>query len=143
MWRPLRACRRIAAEELSRVAQLLGLLAQRVSRFIVDRLQVAAGFLDLAAEQSSAKLANSLAGCDRNSSVLADRSQSPPASHWARSSMSHRARTEEKVSSTCVYAVVASSTKKPVSRRAVLSAGGGGALALLAGIGLARLPLGL
>lgn len=61
---------------------------------------------------------------------------------WRATSPAHEAAFRE-VAGVRSYAVVASSTKKPVSRRAVLSAGGGGALALLAGFGLARPPLGL
>lgn len=41
------------------------------------------------------------------------------------------------------YAFVASSTKKPVSRRAILSASSGGALALMIGLGIMQPPLGL
>lgn len=61
---------------------------------------------------------------------------------WRTISPAHDAAFRE-VAGVRSYAVVASGTKKPVSRRAVLSAGGGAALALLAGVGLARPPLGL
>jgi transmembrane sensor len=61
---------------------------------------------------------------------------------WRAQSAAHDAAFRE-VAGVRSYAVVASSTKKPMSRRALLSAGGGGALALVAGLGLARPPLGL
>jgi transmembrane sensor len=61
---------------------------------------------------------------------------------WRAQSPAHDAAFRE-VAGVRDYAVVAGSTKKPMSRRALLSAGGGGALALVTGIGLARPPLGL
>lgn len=60
---------------------------------------------------------------------------------WRAQSTAHEAAFCE-VAGVRSYAVIAKTTKKPVNRRAVLSAGGG-ALALLAGFGLARPPLGL
>lgn len=61
---------------------------------------------------------------------------------WRSRSAAHEAAFRE-VSGVRSYAVVAAHTKKPVNRRAILSAGGGGALAVLAGVGIARPPLGL
>lgn len=61
---------------------------------------------------------------------------------WRATSPAHEAAFRE-VAGVRSYAVVASSTKKPVNRRAVLSTGGGGVLALLVGVGLARPPFGL
>ncbi len=61
---------------------------------------------------------------------------------WRAQSAAHDAAFRE-IAGVRDYAVVIAHTKKPMSRRALLSAGGGGALALLAGISLARPPLGL
>lgn len=61
---------------------------------------------------------------------------------WRAQSTEHDAAFRE-VAGVRSYAVVAGGTSKPVSRRAMLSAGGGGLFALLAGFGLARPPLGL
>lgn len=61
---------------------------------------------------------------------------------WRAQSAAHDAAFRE-VAGVRSYAVVAGSTRKPVSRRTVLSAGGGGAMAALVGFGLARPPLGL
>lgn len=61
---------------------------------------------------------------------------------WRAQSPSHEAAFRE-VADVRSYALVAAHTKRPVNRRALLSAGGGGALALLLGVGVARPPLGL
>ncbi|MET0247594.1 MAG: DUF4880 domain-containing protein [Sphingomonas sp.] len=60
---------------------------------------------------------------------------------WRAQSTAHEAAFRE-VAGVRSYADIASRTRKPVDRRAILSAGGG-ALAVLIGIGVARPPLGL
>lgn len=61
---------------------------------------------------------------------------------WRAQSPAHDAAFRE-VAGVRSYAFVASTTKRPVSRRAVLAAGGSGAFALLLGVGVAQPPLGL
>lgn len=61
---------------------------------------------------------------------------------WRARSTAHEAAFRE-VAGVRSYAVIASQSTKPVDRRTLLAAAGGGALALFAGIGLARPPLGL
>lgn len=61
---------------------------------------------------------------------------------WRARSADHEAAFRE-VAGVRGYAVLARTTRKPLNRRAVLSAAGGSALAVLAGYGVARPPLGL
>lgn len=61
---------------------------------------------------------------------------------WRARSADHEAAFRE-VAGVRAYAVLARTTRKPLSRRAVLSAGGGTALAVLVAYGVTRPPLGL
>lgn len=61
---------------------------------------------------------------------------------WRETSPAHEAAFRE-VAGVRAYARVAKSTRPPMSRRAVLAGGGATAVAVIAGVGLARPPLGL